>query len=322
MQIILVPDSDGKKGHHTCLTPQFVLGLVLALSLVVPLAVGAGAYKITQELGAVKARHQRDMRDQVDSDSDGVAYWGGFIQEQMLKIDETRRVADSHFDALGLRVGALQAQIMRINALGERLTALAGLDGAEFNFGQPPPVGGPATLDQLSELDHPDVVQSLSDLSIQAEASRAQLEVLLTLLMERDFEKKNEPAGWPAEGGWISSSYGHRRDPFTGRKAFHRGVDIANKPDAAITAIAAGIVTTVKKDPGYGLMVDVNHGNGYVTRYAHLMEANVKVGDRVTKGGTIGIVGSSGRSTGTHLHFEVRRDGKHLNPQEYLKTAS
>ncbi|MDH3689918.1 MAG: M23 family metallopeptidase [Gammaproteobacteria bacterium] len=140
--------------------------------------------------------------------------------------------------------------------------------------------------------------------------------------MKRDLQREIEPVGWPTKGGWVSSSYGYRRDPFTGQKTFHRGVDIANHPNAEIKAIAAGIATVIRDDPGYGLLLEVNHGGGYATRYAHLMESKVHVGERVEKGQVIGVVGSTGRSTGAHLHFEVLKEGKAVNPREYLKTTS
>lgn len=324
MQIILVPDKDGKKSHHTCLTTRFVLGLALTSWLVLPLVVGAGAYQIGANLTNLRTltvRQQAEEPHDLAIESESVAQLRQAVRDQMHDIEEIRSAAESHFDAVGLRLGGLQAQVMRINALGERLTALAGLDDGEFDFDVPPPLGGPAASDQLGDLDHSDLVQSLDDLSMQAKVSHAQLEVLETLLMERDLQREIEPVGWPSEGGWISSSYGYRRDPFTGRKAFHNGVDIANKAKAKIKAIGGGIVTIVRDDPGYGTMVEVSHGNGYVTRYAHLLEANVGVGRRVERGDAIGIVGSTGRSTGIHLHFELLRGGKPVNPRNYLKIA-
>ncbi len=145
--------------------------------------------------------------------------------------------------------------------------------------------------------------------------------MLEALIADQELDEEQHPSGWPSSGGWISSRYGYRRDPFTGRRAFHSGVDIANKPGSPIKAVADGVVTRAGREGAYGLMVEVNHGNGYHTRYAHASKILVDVGSRVSKGDRIAVVGSTGRSTGTHVHFEVFKDDKAVNPRKFLRAA-
>jgi murein DD-endopeptidase MepM/ murein hydrolase activator NlpD len=139
--------------------------------------------------------------------------------------------------------------------------------------------------------------------------------------MDRDLQSKQYPKGRPVQDGWISSGFGYRNDPFNGKRAFHSGVDIAAKSGAPIKVVAAGVVTTSKVEPGYGVTVEVNHGKGYSTRYAHVLESKVKAGERVERGDVIATVGSTGRSTGAHLHFEVLRNGESVNPRKYLRAS-
>ena len=143
--------------------------------------------------------------------------------------------------------------------------------------------------------------------------------VLESLLGDRALHAKQHPRGWPLQGGYVSSGFGYRNDPFSGRRAFHQGVDIAGKPGTPIKAVADGVVTYADVKAGYGLMVEINHGNGYITRYAHTLAKLVDVGERISKGEFIAVIGSSGRSTGTHLHFEVLHDGRTINPRSFLR---
>ncbi|MFM2483133.1 M23 family metallopeptidase [Celerinatantimonas sp. YJH-8] len=128
-------------------------------------------------------------------------------------------------------------------------------------------------------------------------------------------------SGWPAweKGVWLSSPYGRRRDPFTGRYRYHEGVDIAGTEGVQIHSVAAGVVSWAGKRFGFGNMVEIEHGNGMVTRYAHTQKVLVQVGDVVTKGEIIALMGSTGRSTGPHVHFEVLHNGQHLNPVSYME---
>jgi murein DD-endopeptidase MepM/ murein hydrolase activator NlpD len=237
---------------------------------------------------------------------------------QQADLDAARRAADEDLNAYAVRLGQLNAHVIRLDALGDRLTRLAKLSGGEFNFDQPPATGGPEVILGDGQVPALDFQRSLDDLSRQIQDRDKQLAVLENLLMNRNLQSQVRPAGRPVEEGWISSYFGIRSDPFTGNRAAHYGVDFAGKMGDAIQAVAAGVVTYSGQRFGYGLMVEVNHGNGYATRYAHCSETLVRVGDTVKKGQLIAKMGSSGRATGPHVHFEVLQNGKLVNPQSYI----
>lgn len=213
-------------------------------------------------------------------------------------------------------LGQLQAKISRLDSLGEKLVKVASLDKKEFDFGLQPAFGGPrlsqSPITDIGLYDHVQHVSSrLSNLDTQLAA--------IDYLLQGSREEKNaKPHAWPSEGGWLSSHYGMRADPFTGERAIHRGVDIANRFGAPVLATSRGVVTFAGKMKDFGYLVDVEHGYGYKTRYGHLSSLSVKVGDEVSDNQLVGRVGSSGRSTGPHLHYEVHRNGKSLDPGNFL----
>ena len=240
---------------------------------------------------------------------------------QRLQVAEAREQAQERLDALAIRMGELNANVIRLNALGRRLTSMADLSGGEFNFDQVPALGGveePAAAAALGG-QMPDLFAGMDDLDAALTGQRKQLGVLESVLMSRKLEDLVRPSGRPVEGGWLSSYFGKRTDPFTGKPASHKGVDFAGKAGSQIYAVAAGVVSRAKEDRGYGYMVEVNHGNGYVTRYAHNAENLVNVGDYVEPGQAVALMGSTGRSTGPHLHFEVLRNGVPVNPLKYIE---
>jgi murein DD-endopeptidase MepM/ murein hydrolase activator NlpD len=229
---------------------------------------------------------------------------------------EHRGAAD--IDALAARVGALQAEIMRVNALGQRLVEMAGLDEDEFNFGNPAPAGGPEEA-SLRPNNIDEVAQDLAKVLSELDDRKRKLGLLEALIMERDLKRHTTPEGWPLRvGGVVTSQFGYRRHPITGRRAMHKGIDIAAKHGTDILAMADGVVIFSGRKGGYGNIVEVRHPNGLETRYAHNSRNVVTEGDVVRKGQVIAKLGSTGRSTGPHLHFEVRRNGEALNPAQYL----
>lgn len=234
------------------------------------------------------------------------------------------REVQETISALTARLGALQAQVMRLNALGKRLVDVAGLDKGEFDFGSPPPQGGPEQPFALEEQSFPlpSLVRSVDDLNRQLENRQQQLNVLEMLFMNRNLLDEIFPGGRPVSDGWLSSYFGYRADPFTGRRVHHDGVDIAGKLGEPIVSVAAGIVTFSGERAGYGNLVEVNHGNGFVTRYGHNSTNMVAAGDTLSKGQVVALMGSTGRSTGPHVHFEVWRGGKVVNPLKYLSAAN
>lgn len=232
------------------------------------------------------------------------------------ELRQTRNRADSHLNALAQRMGRMQARLLRLDALGSRLTRMAGIDSREFDFSTEPAVGGPSKSSIAGE--QMDIIASLNQLADSLEEKTYHLAALESLMMDRQLTEAVTPSGWPVSGGWMSSRYGIRADPFSGRRSFHKGVDIASPMGSTIKAMGDGVVSYSGEKRGYGLLVEVTHGQGYVTRYAHASETLVKVGDRVSKGDPVAEVGTSGRSTGPHLHFEVVRNGRPTDPVNYL----
>jgi len=224
----------------------------------------------------------------------------------------------AHIDAVSGQVGAMQAEILRLNALGERLVEMAGLSKDEFDFQAPPPQGGPDTgskgpapIDALAE----ELASVLSELDDR----KRKLTLLEQLIMERDLgEQLAAPSGWPVRAGYISSTFGFRKDPFRGRGAFHKGLDFAGVRGSPVLAVAEGVVTFSGKQNGYGNLVEIRHPDGKSTRYGHCERLLVKEGTAVDRGQTIATLGSTGRSTGPHVHFEVLIGGKQVNPIKYV----
>jgi len=229
-------------------------------------------------------------------------------------------------NALTARLGALQAQVIRINALGKRLVDKAGLEKGEFDFGAPPPQGGPeeqpsALLEEQS-IPLPSLIHYADSLNRQLEDRQQQLNALEMVFMNRNLLDKVLPGGRPVNDGWLSSYFGYRADPFTGRREFHQGVDIAGSLGEPVMAVAAGIVSYAGKRSGYGNLVEINHGNGFITRYGHNATVLVAEGDTVSKGQVVALMGSTGHSTGPHVHFEVWRGGRVVDPLKYLSAAN
>ncbi len=242
-------------------------------------------------------------------------------QHQQELVDAKQQAQDS-LNALAVNVGRLQAHVMRLDALGERLTEMADMDGGEFDFTVTPAQGGPESTTVMRDVVVNDFIKSMDELLLKLDHRSQQLDVLEELMMSRSLQEEVSPAGRPIKSGWLSSHFGERTDPFTGRLANHEGVDFAGKEGSDVIAVAAGVVTIAEKRYGYGNLVEINHGNGYVTRYGHNKEILVSAGQTVKKGETLALMGSTGRSTGPHVHFEVLRNGVPVNPAKYIYTAS
>ena len=217
----------------------------------------------------------------------------------------------------------MNARVIRLDALGRRLTQMADLQDGEFDFDSPPSLGGPEEpLAIADSLQIPNLLHAFDSLNEQVADRQQKLDILEDFLLNRKLRQEVEPEGRPVTQGYISSFFGKRSDPFTGRPAFHKGVDFAGKQGAEVVAVASGVVIWSGSRYGYGQLVEVNHGNGYVTRYAHNEDNLVAVGDTVKKGQVIARMGATGRATGPNLHFEVLRNGKVVNPLTYIKAGS
>ena len=243
------------------------------------------------------------------------------LTEQKAEIARTREAAQQQVQALSLRLAEMQARLVRLDALGERLTGMADLEDGEFDFSRPPAVGGPEYYDIGAADTHFDLPQLIYELEEQIDNRQNQLTVLESLLVDRELSLQNDVAGMPVVQGWISSGYGTRTDPFTGKKSWHNGVDFAGRKGDAVVAIGPGIVTWSGPYQGYGNLVEINHGDGVITRYAHNKDNSVKVGDLVQRGQVIGSLGSTGRSTGPHVHFEVYKHGRAVDPSTYIRNT-
>ncbi len=239
------------------------------------------------------------------------------IHAQRAAASSLREESDNHLDAMALQVGELQARATRLDALGQYLTEAGKLNDGEFDFSAPPAIGGPET-DGGETLMVADVGQFVDGLQYRFDRQELQLEILSDLLRDRELAQQFMPSGRPVSSGWISSRFGKRIDPFTGKSARHKGIDFSGKKGADVLAVADGVVVWSGRRQGYGIMVEIDHGNGYVTRYAHNQENLVDVGQRVHQGELIAKMGSTGRATGPNVHFEVLNDGNRLNPKQFL----
>jgi murein DD-endopeptidase MepM/ murein hydrolase activator NlpD len=230
---------------------------------------------------------------------------------------DTAEQDSSVSDFYAQQLGGLQAETIRLRMFSERLAEVAGFDTGNFSLDEHPGQGG---IDQDgSPLSSEALDRGIQQLSEELRNQQQALAALEQYLLTEDTIAASIPTGNPVENGWVSSFYGYRIDPFNGKKTFHEGLDIAGKTGSDVLAVAEGIVTWVGERGGYGGLVEVDHGNGYVTRYAHNKTIKVKKGDRVAKGETLALMGSTGRSTGPHVHFEVLRDGQHVNPYNFIK---
>ena len=238
---------------------------------------------------------------------------------QQQAIDSIRSTTQANLDDLTLRLGRMQAQVLRLDALGQRLVLQGGLDAGEFDFSIAPPVGGPEESLALSATTLPDVTGMLDELEITVSDREKKLDVLEEVLLYRNLKERVTPSGRAVKRGVLSSKFGVRIDPFTGKRASHKGIDIAGKAGSNILALGDGIVSWSDMREGYGNLVEIDHGDDLTTRYGHNKAVLVKNGDTVRKGQPIALMGSTGRSTGPHVHIEVLRDGKQVNPAKYLK---
>jgi len=234
-----------------------------------------------------------------------------------------RQENEDTLDAMAIRIAQMNARMIRLDALGRRLTNMADLEDGEFDFNTPPALGGPEEpVATGSNVAVPEVVEAMQNLGMQLNNREAQLGVLESVIANQILNERVYPQGRPVNSGWISSYFGKRTDPFTGKPANHTGIDFAGRSGANVSAVADGVVTWSAKRYGYGLMVEINHGNGYSTRYAHNSENLVAVGEEVKKGQTVALMGDTGRATGPNLHFEVLQNGHRVNPVNFIRATS
>ena len=240
------------------------------------------------------------------------------VEEQSKELTILQKDFQSNIRAMTISLGKLQARLTRMDALGMHLTNLVGIENEEFDFSNEPALGGPL----INEIDTGFQVDLMGKIRILEEKVHhrvRQIENLENLIRGKNSQADAEISGWPVNKGWISSPFGHRTDPFTGKLAMHQGVDFAGTEGHEVLSLGAGIVTYSGYMQGYGEMVEISHSDGFSTRYAHAQENLVKVGELVPRGKPIALVGSTGRSTGAHVHLEVYKNGRAIDPSKYIK---
>lgn len=282
----------------------------------------AAFFMLAIVVGAAWGGYQLAMHQVVEGDSDAgshmVERWRSRLEDTRERLAMVEERAENEIDALTRRLGQLQARALRVDALGQNLVASADMGNQEFDFESQPAMGGPEAggageSQSLSELE-----DQISSLDSRLRSREKQLALLDRLIANRELNNQREVDGRPVNWGWTSSPYGYRNDPFTGRRAWHTGVDLAGRDGGEVVAVGAGVVTAAKEKGGYGYFVEVDHGNGLQTRYAHAKDLLVEKGDIVEKGQQIAVMGSTGRSTGPHVHFEVVKDGTRQNPNDFM----
>ncbi len=302
MQIIVIPDRLAKartlnfSGRHMLASMTFALALLLGMT--------AGLYWLT-------IRFATDIKIPVVQEL--------VLAAQQGEAERARQFVQQNLNAMAVKLGEMQAQLARLDALGERLSSLAGIRPQEFRFSEAPGLGGaqPTTLPPQN-LSLAEFGEKLSVMSRQMENRTDMLGVLEAQLFELAVKKKHLPTKMPVNAPFNASGFGMRIDPFTGQHAMHEGIDFLAEAGSPIVAAAGGVVLFAGFHPQYGNMVDVDHGNDLVTRYAHASKLYVKEGDIVQRGRKLADVGTTGRSTGPHLHFEVRFKGAAQNPARFV----
>ncbi len=302
MNIILVSDSLARSRNITLSQTQVIL---------VALGILMSGFFLAMATYVVTMRFSTDLRN---------PYLRSLVtalHEEDLKRSESEM--RETLNSLAVKVGELQARILRLDAFGERLAKAAGIKPTEFRFDEKPGLGGAAPSPALTrDLTLPEFRQKLDEISRILDDRSDKMGVLDSVFMDDRLARKTIPTTLPVHQGYYSSNYGYRIDPITGRSTFHTGVDIIATQGTPVMAAAGGVVAAVEFHPEYGNIVDIDHDNGLTSRYAHLLKGSVKVGDVVMKGQLIAQVGNTGRTTGPHLHFEVREKGVPLNPNKFF----
>jgi murein DD-endopeptidase MepM/ murein hydrolase activator NlpD len=241
-----------------------------------------------------------------------------------LSAEDNRRTAEvtrENINAMAVKLGEMQAQLIRLGTMGERLAGAAGMKMHDLKAMEPKNDGrgGPLILPQ--QMTTGDLQKAIDALSEKVETQADSMSIIETQLLEDRIRRNLLPTSVPVDAQWNASTFGWRIDPFTGQRAMHEGVDFAAPPGTTISAAAAGVVISAEVHPQYGNHVEIDHGQGLTTRYAHAATLAVKSGAFVKRGELIATVGNTGRSTGPHLHFEVRMNGVAQNPDRFLRLA-
>jgi murein DD-endopeptidase MepM/ murein hydrolase activator NlpD len=305
MNIIVFSRQQGRSLQIDLRSPRFLAAAAFVLVLLFGGVFAAGSFVGARWAAAEPGRQ--------------LERWSAELINQKRDLAAARQTLQPMLDALAMRVGQVNARVIRLDALGRRLTGMAHLNKGEFDFDSAPPEGGVDVKAPLGQAASAPVLSEMVDrLSAQINDRERQFGALEDVIQTRVLGLEMVPQGRPVESGFISSFFGRRVDPFTGYSAFHPGVDFAGPAGSEVVAVATGVVTWSGEHVGYGNLVEVNHGNGLVTRYAHNSKVLVHVGETVQKGQVVSLIGSTGHSTGPHLHFEVLRGGNPVDPMVFI----
>lgn len=302
MHIILVSDKLAT-ARTLVITGRHVLLSLIVLTILV--------FSLSSLISYLAVQHAADVRLPVLN-----SLLRAIQAEETERRDETVR---ENLNVMAIKLGQMQAQLSRLDSLSDRLSSSVGLkpqDMKQVVDGR----GGPLIREQV--LTTPELEQLLDALSTQVEQRSDAMALIEAQVLEDRIRRSMLPTTLPVIANWNASTYGWRIDPFTGHRAMHEGVDFSAPSGTPIFAAAAGIVTNVEHHPQYGNMVEIDHGNDISTRYAHASALYVQIGTLVKRGQKVAAVGSTGRSTGPHLHFEVRVAGVAQNPNRFLQEAA
>lgn len=320
MKVIIV--SDNARHFNTwVLDGRRLVLLALLMMLAIGMMASLWRYAIREDARAVVFAIE-GLREDIESQKSIV-----FRLEEDLELN---------LRASAIEIARLESRMARIDALGQRLTELSPYDVSEFDFVSPIGVGGlrssnPSIIDSNAELEKGLTDDLLGEVELSAQLASlsgkladrsAQLDVLERLMLNDLRDEARSLVGKPVSKSWVSSNYGMRTDPISGERAWHNGIDIASTAGAPVVAMAPGVITYAGHKAGYGKVVEINHGAGLSTLYAHQKALAVETGAFVRKGQKIGEVGSTGRSTGPHVHYEIHKDGRSLDPARFVFKAA
>lgn len=304
MKLILITSPKSSQSRYEL--NNLGLTLLALFLLLTPIALGLFSYQAYQYFDnpVLNRSIAQKLTSQLTRDKQALA--------------QIKEKSDLKLTALTLSLADAHSRLIRLEALGQKMVNNGSLKNDEFDFSSRVAIGGLEDTIEGEVFAKPDFSQEIDELMLRLDAQEVQMKVLESLLNNELLEKEVFLAGRPINKGWMSSFYGKRLDPFTGKLAQHKGVDFAGSENDEIIAVASGVVTWSGNHNGYGLMVEIDHGQSFKTRYAHNKENLVKMGDIVRKGQTLALMGSTGRSTGPHTHFEVLQNDRAVNPERYI----
>ncbi|MFZ1387577.1 MAG: M23 family metallopeptidase [Thiolinea sp.] len=319
MKVICI-SRDGSRRASFSLNP--ITHLVLPASLVALLIL---ALSVNQMLGLYRLDNTPQHSSLTAEEAEKII---STLDQQLNTVNEIKKTYSTYtvdVDTLSGRLGALEAEIARLNALAKQVVNRAKLDPTEFSLDRAPPQGGleedytPAAAPKVTTRE---LLGSFESMESQVEQQRAMLESLYQLLAVQALDEVVVPSSRPVRLGYISSPFGLRRDPFNGGARMHKGLDYAGPRGTDVYAVGGGVVSFVGSKGGYGNVVEVDHGNGLLSRYAHLDQTLVDIGKIIQKSDRLALLGNTGRSTGPHLHLEILQNGVAIDPQTYLGLAN